>query len=134
MDSNKNICVLGLGHVGLTLSLVMAEKGFKVFGFDINDKVIEDTKALKCDFYEKDISTYLKRYSNKKLFATSDLSEVEASVYIITVGTPINPETNIPRIDYIEKASKSIASKLKKGDTVILRSTVPVGTTRNVVR
>lgn len=133
MDSNKNICVLGLGHVGLTLSLVMAEKGFKVFGFDINDKVIEDTKALKCDFYEKDISTYLKRYSNKKLFATSDLSEVEASVYIITVGTPINPETNIPRIDYIEKASKSIASKLKKGDTVILRSTVPVGTTRNVV-
>ena len=50
MDSNKNICVLGLGHVGLTLSLVMAEKGFKVFGFDINDKVIEDTKALKCEY------------------------------------------------------------------------------------
>ena len=55
MDSNQNICVLGLGHVGLTLSLVMAEKGFKVFGFDINEKVIEDTKACKCNFYEKNV-------------------------------------------------------------------------------
>ncbi len=133
MDSTENICVLGLGHVGLTLSLVMAEKGFKVFGFDTNKKVIEDTKACHCDFYEKDISAYLNRYSNKQLFATSDLSEVEASVYIITVGTPINLETNIPRINYIEQASRSIGSKIKKGDTVILRSTVPVGTTRNVV-
>jgi UDP-N-acetyl-D-mannosaminuronic acid dehydrogenase len=52
---------------------------------------------------------------------------------VICVGTPIDQTTGKPRLDYIENAARSILPFIKKGDTVILRSTVPVGTSRNLV-
>tara|TARA_B000000475_G_C15996555_1_gene447152 strand:- start:293 stop:1975 length:1683 start_codon:yes stop_codon:yes gene_type:complete len=133
LQGNK-VCVLGLGHVGLTLSLVMAEMDFNVFGFDVNDQTIEKVKNKESSFHEKDLQMFLNRYVGERLIPTTNLKEVDADIYIITVGTPINEETKLPRIDYIEKAASDIGSKLKKNDIVILRSTVPVGTTRNVVR
>ncbi len=133
LQSNK-VCVLGLGHVGLTLSLVMAEMDFTVFGFDINDQTIKKVKDKESSFHEKDLQMFLNRYVGQRLKPTTDLNEVDADIYIITVGTPINEETKLPRIDYIEKAAADIGSKLKRNDIVILRSTVPVGTTRNIVR
>ena len=56
-----------------------------------------------------------------------------ADVYIVTVGTPVSLDTKKPIVDHIKKAIEVIGTKLKKNDLVILRSTVPVGCTRNVV-
>ena len=60
MKSNR-ICILGLGYVGLTLSLVLAEKKFKVFGYDSNKKLINDLSNFKTHIYEKNIKFLLKK-------------------------------------------------------------------------
>ena len=130
---SRKICMLGLGYVGLTLSLVLSEIGFKVYGYDINDKVIENVTKGLAPFHEDGLDAYLQRHVGKNLVPVADLSSVDADVYIITVGTPIDSRTKKPRIDYIEVAAAEVAPLLKPDDLVVLRSTVPVGTTRNIV-
>ncbi len=128
----KNICVLGLGHVGLTLSLVMAEKGLNVIGFDTNQKLIEQINSKQSPILEPNIDHYLDKLLGKTFKATSSLSNFSADVYIITVGTPIDSDKNL-NISFIKRAAESIGNKIKYGDLVILRSTVPVGLSRNIV-
>lgn len=130
---SRQICVIGLGYVGLTLSVVLAELGFKVLGYDINNNLIEKIKNGYVPFFEDNLDAYLHRYIGKNLILVSDLSGCQADTYIISVGTPINPETKKPITEYIEGATKYIAKFLKPDDVVILRSTVPVGTTRKVI-
>jgi UDP-N-acetyl-D-mannosaminuronic acid dehydrogenase len=130
---SRRICVLGLGYVGLTLSIALAESGFEVIGYDINETLVEEINEGICPFHEDGLSAHLHRHVGKNLLSVSDISGCNADTYVVTVGTPINRKTKIPRIEYIEQAARSIAANLKRDDLVILRSTVPVGTTRRVV-
>ncbi len=134
-DIDKHsICVIGLGYVGLTLSLIMAESGFKVYGYDKNKKVINLLKNHKSTFFENGIDTYIKRYVNKELSVTNNLKEINADVFVISVGTPLKNKSNIPDIRYIEDVVDELSKKLKKNNLIIMRSTVPIGTTRNIVK
>ena len=130
---SRNVCVLGMGYVGLTLSLMLAESGFTVYGFDVNKSLIDKINSGEASFHEDGIDAYLQRHCNKNLIATTELNTIQADTYIVTVGTPIDLETHLPRIEYIKQAIGTIAPILKRNDLLILRSTVPVGTTRNVV-
>lgn len=130
---SRQICMIGLGYVGLTLSVVLAELGFKVFGYDTDGKLIKKIKNGFVPFYEDSLEAYLHRYVGKNLIPISDLSGCKVDTYIVSVGTPINPETKKPIIDNIEEAARYIAKFLKPDDLVVLRSTVPVGTTREVM-
>lgn len=130
---SRNICVLGLGYVGLTLALVLAEAGFKVYGYDINGELVNKINNGHAPFYEDGFDSYLHRYVGNNLFPVSNLSNCRVDTYVITVGTPVNPETKEPEMNYIEKSARDIGEYLKPDDLVVLRSTVPVGTTRKVV-
>ena len=55
---------------------------------------------------------------------SNDLNSVDADIYIITVGTPVDGKSKVPIIDYIEQVADSIGSVIKKNDLIILRSTV----------
>ena len=129
----KTVAIIGLGYVGLTLALVMAENGFTVHGIDQNDKLIKLLKNKKTPFHEVGIEYLLNKHSGKnfKLFNSSEF--LKADIYIITVGTPIVGSKKIPNVNYIKSAVEQVASKLKKNDLVILRSTVPIGCTRRDV-
>jgi nucleotide sugar dehydrogenase len=72
------------------------------------------------------------RLPNPPTYLTS-LSGPCASAYVITVGTPILRPSLQPNLEYVRSATAEVAKVLRKGDLVILRSTVPVGTTRTVV-
>jgi len=130
---SRQICVIGLGYVGLTLSVVLAELGFKVFGYDTDVELVEKIRNGYVPFYEDSLEAYLHRYVGKNFIPVSDLSGYKVDTYIISVGTPVNPETKEPVTDHIEEAARYLANLLKPDDLVILRSTVPVGTTRNIV-
>ena len=131
-DSHE-ICVLGLGFVGLTLSLVLADAGFKVHGVDTNPQWLEMIKKKENPFYEDNMDHYMQRFIGDRLIPTGEISEGKADIYIISVGTPIDPATNTPTTKFIKNAVTSIKDQLKKGDLVILRSTVPVGLSREIV-
>jgi UDP-N-acetyl-D-mannosaminuronic acid dehydrogenase len=130
---NKSISILGMGYVGLTFGLVLADLGYKILGFDINKKLIDNLRKKKEPFFEEGLKSYLDKQVGNRINFTTELSEVLADVYIITVGTPLLPIDKKPDIEYIKKAAFQIASRLKRGDLVILRSTVPTGVSRKVV-
>jgi UDP-N-acetyl-D-mannosaminuronic acid dehydrogenase len=130
---SREIAIVGLGYVGLTLGLVLADNGFSVSGIDTNKNLISKLKAKKPSFYEKGIQNYFDAHIGHNLRLGESLNEVHADIFIITVGTPLIKKTMEPNIDYIKEAVRSVANNLKKNDLVILRSTVPIGCSRNEV-
>ncbi|KFM22213.1 UDP-N-acetyl-D-mannosamine dehydrogenase protein [Marine Group I thaumarchaeote SCGC AAA799-B03] len=129
------IVVIGLGFVGLTLSLALAEKGVTIHGIEANKQTFEQLSTGSSPINEKEIDHYLHRTINKNFFVHQDLENVQKSdkdIYIICVGTPLD-QTGNPNLSYIENAVRSVGKKIQEDDLVILRSTVPVGTTLGFV-
>lgn len=129
----KQIGVVGLGYVGLTLALTLADLGFKVRGFDINKRVRDSLAKGAPHFFEDGIKQILKDNLGKTFKVVEDFSgDNNCDIYFVAVGTPLNAKKE-PDLGYLKDASARIGKVLKSGDAVILRSTVPVGTTRNFV-
>lgn len=130
----RRVCILGLGFVGLTLAVTVAEAGFEIFGIEPRQDVLASLGDGKPHFFEKNLDNLLKRHVNRRLHLAEQLDRPVADIYIISVGTPVD-EANGNKVDYasIKAAAESVAKVLKVGDLVILRSTVPVGTTRDQV-
>lgn len=128
----RNVCVIGVGFVGLTLGLVLAEKGYKVLGVDVNKDKVDQLNAGKTPFYEIGLDSLLKRHINNNFKVSTKIENNENNVYIISVGTPINPGGE-PDLNALKGSCDSICEFLKHNDLIILRSTVPVGVTRKFV-
>ena len=129
----KQIGVVGLGYVGLTLALTLADLGFQARGFDINKNVRLSLAKGKPHFFEEGIKQILKDNLNKNFLVVDDFSgDNNCDVYFVAVGTPLRPNKE-PDLKFLKDAAERIGRVLKSGDSIILRSTVPVGTTRNFV-
>lgn len=129
----KQIGVVGLGYVGLTLALTLADLGFKVRGFDANPRVVKSLKSGRPHFFENGLEDILKNNLNKSFEVVDSFNDTDnCDVYFIAVGTPLVSNKK-PNLDHLKSASRMVGEVLKSGDAVILRSTVPVGTTRNIV-
>ncbi|WP_417366248.1 UDP-N-acetyl-D-mannosamine dehydrogenase [Glutamicibacter arilaitensis] len=128
--SEIDVCVVGMGYIGLPTSVVLAGTGWRVHGVDINEHVVEILSQGIATFEEPGISVAL-----KDSIATGNLtvssSPLTSDVYIIAVPTPINEE-NQPDTSYIKSAVESIAPLAKHNDLFILESTSPVGTTEMI--
>jgi len=132
MDKGK-ICVVGTGHIGLPLAAVLAEAGFEVTGYDTNDDFISRVNTTgAADFREDGLDELLAKHLHKSLTLTSS-PPAGQDVYIITVGTPLEPGTQRPSLDRIRMAVQRLAAGFGPDPLIILRSTVSIGTTRNVV-
>ena len=131
MNKNKKVSILGLGYVGLTLGLVLAKNGIKVFGYDTNKKIINKLRSKNSTIFEKNIEKYINKYVNKSLIISSKI--LISDIYIITVGTPLKNKKKVPDINILSKSIFQISNLIKKNDLIILRSTVPIGTTRKLV-
>ena len=131
----KKICVLGLGYVGLTLTLKFCQKNFEVIGYDTNKKIINDLKKFKSHIYEEGLDSLLKKYiKNKKFKPVSQLPK-NIKTFIITVGTPIikKKNENVPDLKHIKSVTKSLSKLIKKNTLLIYRSTLPLGSSRNLI-
>lgn len=126
---SKRIAVIGLGFVGLTLAVVLADVGFQVIGVEARPEVIESLKNGKPHFYESGLASRIRYHIGRSMQVVSNLEDAAADVYVISVGTPVNHDHQ-PILDYVETSASQIGRVLKRGDIVMLRSTVPVGTTR----
>lgn len=134
-----NIAVIGLGFVGLPLSLSYAMKGARVFGIDVNQHLINEINSghsHHLEYYQgKSLQDILRvQLQQGRFTGTTSYQEAaaEADHYIITVG--IDVKNGDPQLAHLKSAVESLAAVLKKGDTVLLRSTVVPGTTDEVVK
>lgn len=125
MASNKTLCVVGLGYVGLPLAAEFGKK-FNTIGLDINKERIEELKK----FYDRTLEmdeAGLKAATH--LTYTADIQDAKAAqIFIVTVPTPVDQYNN-PDLTPVRKATESVAKVLKKGDIVIYESTVYPGVT-----
>lgn len=132
-DHKRNICVVGTGHIGLPLAAVLAEAGFEVTGYDTNDDFVSRVNTTgAAGFLEEGLDELLAKHLHKGLTLTST-PPTGHDVYIITVGTPLEPGTQRPSLDRIRVAVRRIAAGFGPDPLIILRSTVSIGTTRSVV-
>lgn len=131
----NKVCILGMGFVGLTLAVVMAECGHEVIGVEINPDTVAMLSSGEAHFYEVGLEARLRRaLANGSLKITTSIEDCRACDYfIITVGTPLDKAGN-PRMDMVERAASEVAAVMPDGALVILRSTVRLGTTRKVVK
>lgn len=128
------ICVLGLGYVGLTLSLMLAENNLIVTGIDTKKETVELLTKGKSPISENGIDELLTKHIGKNLQVYEQIPKNEHfDVFIVCVGTPLDNKGS-PIVDYVIHASNEVGSNIKKNGMIILRSTVPVGTTRNIVK
>jgi UDP-N-acetyl-D-mannosaminuronic acid dehydrogenase len=128
------ITVVGMGYIGLPTSIIFAKNGFKVYGFDINEKIIEKLKNGKVHIVEPDLQEeFEKVLRSGNLVPTNKLTE--SDVFIISVPTPFkqNKEQKIADLSYVISASEMVSKYVQKGNLVILESTVPPGTTEEIM-
>ncbi|MEK7627765.1 MAG: nucleotide sugar dehydrogenase [Patescibacteria group bacterium] len=127
--AKKNIiAVVGLGYVGLPLTLAFDKAGFSVVGFDINEKKIKNLKSG----IDSNEEIPKKELLKSKINFTIDPKFISESEFIIAaIPTPIN-EFNEPDMTLLERASELIGKNLRKGQIVIFESTVYPGVTENI--
>lgn len=131
--------MIGLGFVGLPLSLTYAMKGAHVVGIDVVPEVVDAINAGRSHFIEyyegRSLEEILREQLEAGRFrATTSYEEAAAEVdhYILTVGIPVF--NGDPDLSFLRQATQDLARVLKKGDTVVVRSTVIPGTTEEVVQ
>jgi len=126
-NDEPTVCVVGLGYIGLPTAALMASRGCKVVGVDINPRIVEKVAAGKVHIVEPDLDDLVQKVvSLGRLRATTQ--PVSADVFVITVPTPLAASKQ-PDCGFVVSAVRSIAPKLRPGNLVILESTCPVGTT-----
>jgi UDP-N-acetyl-D-mannosaminuronic acid dehydrogenase len=132
---DRKVTIVGLGFVGLTLAVVMAELGFKIVGIENNPLILDKLKRGKPHFFEPGLEDrFLNVYSNESLIVQSKFNDKnDSSVFIITVGTPLDSNGRV-RLDMVQKVTQEISNNMRSGALIIGRSTVKVGTTGEVIR
>jgi len=131
---DRKIAVVGLGYVGLPLSLQFARSGVQVLGLDIDASKVESLNAGR-SYIQHIRSEIIKAFVDQRTFsASTDFARIsEVSAVIICVPTPLNRNRE-PDISYITKTGASIAPHLMKGTLVVLESTTYPGTTDEDLR
>jgi nucleotide sugar dehydrogenase len=130
----QRISIYGMGFVGLTLALTFAELNqLDITGVDIDEDLVRNLNKGVSAIYEEGLQSLLSYCNAKKTIAFKHSKEdVDADIHIIVVGTPVDAN-NKPDYSSLENVVKQIGKSLKQYDTIICRSTVPVGTTRNFI-
>lgn len=130
----EQINVIGLGYVGLTLSLALAQKGVRVNGVESNQTLAEQIRSGKPHFFENGLEEILQTELHEgRLTVNNPINNSSPNAYILCVGAPFNAAKKCANFDPLTGVSQTIGKTLKKGDLVINRSTVPIGTTRQMI-
>jgi UDP-N-acetyl-D-glucosamine dehydrogenase len=128
-NREAQVAIIGLGYVGLPLVKTFLNRGFRVIGFDVDEKKVEmlnQGKSYIKHVTAEELITFLKE---KRFQATSDFGILDqADIIIICVPTPLDSHRN-PDLSFVLKTTKVISEKLKKGQLVVLESTTYPGTT-----
>ena len=130
------LAIIGTGYVGLITGACFAEFGYQTVCIDKDEIRVNDLNNSKCPFYEPGIDNLLHKHLHKtKLLSfSSSLSQSvnDADIIFITVGTPTKRIENEADLSYVWNAAEEISNNINKYCIVVTKSTVPVGTTREV--
>jgi UDP-N-acetyl-D-mannosaminuronic acid dehydrogenase len=123
-----------MGYVGLTLAAAMARKGgYEVHGVDAQSAVVERLSRGEPHIFEPGVSEALREHVGEKIFVASELPKDVLDAVVICVPTPVDDVTHEPYVKNLVAAAEHVAERCRPDTLVVVRSTVPVGTSREIV-
>jgi UDP-N-acetyl-D-glucosamine dehydrogenase len=126
--------VIGLGYVGLPLALTFADRGFRILGFDLDSRKVEQLNRGASYIPHLDARRIADAVGAGRLQATADFDRLaEPDVIVICVPTPLDLHQE-PDMTYIVSTSDEVAERLRPGQLVVLESTTYPGTTDELMR
>ncbi len=130
-QKSANVCVVGLGYIGLPTALYYASRGLIVHGLDTNEVIIDELREGIIRARERGLVELAENYLSKINLETS-YSEVEsAEVYVLCLPSPIDKNKRVVT-RYLEDSVTKLSETLRKGALILVESTVPVGTTERL--
>ena len=129
----KTIGVVGMGYVGLTLTAALADKGFTVYGADVARPIVESLNRGRPHIFEPGVAESFSTHVGTSIFVNTELPQDTVDVAVISVSTPVDDDTHLPNLRNLKAAAEHVAERCSPSTLVVVRSTVPVGTTRRVV-
>jgi UDP-N-acetyl-D-mannosaminuronic acid dehydrogenase len=126
------ICLLGLGYIGLPTGSMFALAGKDVIGVDPSPHVQAALSSGLASMDEPELQTLVTAAINSGRLRVQTRPQ-SADAFIIAVPTPLDPTTNRADLSFVEQAARDILPLLRRGNLVVLESTVPPGTTRDVL-
>ncbi len=127
------ICIIGQGYIGLPTAALFADNGCEVVGVDINEDIIRTLNEGKIHIEEPGIQQIINKAAKSGSYHAS-LKPEEADVFIITVPTPFIAEDLSCDLSYVVNGCRSIVPFLKKGNVVIIESTIAPMSTDNQIK
>ena len=129
----SSVCVHGLGYIGLPTAAMLANYGHNVYGYDADASVISELRDGEVHVEEPGLRAFV-----TQAFESGQLELVEeivpAKYHVICVPTPFDREEMTPDLSYVRAVGDAVSPILRTGDTVILESTVPPGTTTGTLQ
>jgi UDP-N-acetyl-D-mannosaminuronic acid dehydrogenase len=132
MPEFQNVAVIGLGYIGLPTAAVIASRGMRVIGVDINEEIVKTVASGAIHISEPDLEGLVQKVVSTGSLSVATKPEA-ADVFIIAVPTPID-EDKRPDLRSVMAAVDSITGVLRSGNLVILESTSPIGTTEEIAK
>ena len=130
MAAPQSIAVIGLGYIGLPTAVVLAQRGTRVFGVDVDQRKATEVNEGRLPFVEPGLGEALAEVvGNGTLTASTDTPKAEA--YVVAVPTPFQPDHSAD-LSYVLAAARNIAPNLEDGNLVVLESTSPPGATEKM--
>ncbi|MGO4599389.1 UDP-N-acetyl-D-mannosamine dehydrogenase [Terrabacter sp. 2RAF25] len=124
------IAVIGLGYIGLPTAAALATRGVRVHGVDVNERTVEAVNKGEVPFVEPDLGVAVSGAVSKGLLSAST-TVPHADAFLVAVPTPFLDDRSAD-LSYIRTAAEAIAPQLQSGNVVVLESTSPPGTTRQM--
>ena len=132
-DRSAVFGVVGLGYVGLPLAVELATAGYRVLGFDINEKIVDAVNAGRSHVRDVPSETLARFTAGGGITATTDMSRMpEADVVSICVPTPLS-KTRDPDVSFVIAVAKSLGKTVRAAQAIVLESTTYPGTTRELL-
>ncbi len=125
------VCVVGLGYIGLPTAAMMALGGHDVVGYDIDPRLLKSLREGAAHVKEQPVRELVVAALRGGRLRLSDTLPDEAEAFVICVPTPTIDHK--PDLSYVQAATRAVAPKLRRGDLVVVESTVPPGTMDRVV-
>jgi UDP-N-acetyl-D-mannosaminuronic acid dehydrogenase len=130
--TDLKVVMMGLGYIGLPTAALIASRGIKVQGIDVNQSVVDTINEGKIHIVEPALDGLVRHVVERGLLKASTTVET-ADVYLIAVPTPFKGDYE-PDLKYVESATRMILPNLKEGNLFIIESTSPVGTTDKMAK
>ncbi len=129
----QTIGVVGMGYVGLTLTAALASRGFTVHGAEIDPTVLASLSRGRPHIFEPGVEEVFRDLLGTAIFVDVELPKNTVDVAVLSVATPVDEQTNQPNLSNLAAGARQVATTCAPDTLVVVRSTVPVGTSRRIV-